>query len=104
MNSLRQDGEFSIYLIETRDETGKYLDGRWYTVSFDHFASPEGFKASCECWQTTGYMGTFDEDQAIAGLHWIAKKNPGQPFRIVKKEIKQVTTEIANLKLRGRQP
>lgn len=92
---MRQDGTYTMYLIQHFSPKGfGQREGVWCYSSLDHFGTPKGFSASGDCWQQTGYHGTYREAEGMRGLFWIAKRNPGTQFRLVKVILSQLTEVI----------
>lgn len=96
MSMLREDGCVEIYKIQTK--SAGYKQGSWFYASLDHFGYPEGFSAADTCWQRTGHTGTFNKEEALAGLKWISNKHPGISFRIVKLTLTQKTQVVCTNK------
>jgi hypothetical protein len=86
---MRNDGEATIYQIQHQNNVHE-----WVGSNFDHFGTPEGFKASDKCWQETGIQGTYDEEQGINGVAELANKHRGTTFRLIKRFYVQKTSEV----------
>ena len=97
---LRTDGEYTVYVIEVllAVQPG---NPKWALANFDVLGTPQGFSSSDECWRWTGEHGTFSRSQAIAGLQWIARRNPGERFRLVRVMIEQNTEVEAEAYIRA---
>lgn len=99
---LDKDGTFVFFIIVTR--TKDYRRGQWFQASLDHFGSPPGFSASGDCWQQIGERGTFDEDEAKAGLLWMAKKHPKNEWGLQRVEATQNCEVILTHAKQGKEP
>lgn len=86
------DGVSILYEIQHQPGDEKTL---WRFSSLDHFGTPKGFAASCDCWQKTGIHGTFDLQEGLAGVRLLKSKWPAFRFRLVKRTYFQ-HTEIIN--------
>jgi hypothetical protein len=99
MAALRNDGEYTIYQIQHESSSSE-----WVASSLDHFGHPAGFNADGTCWQETGQLGVYDRKVGVAGLQWIAERNPGTRFRLVSVRVTQSTEEVATMFIRTLKP
>lgn len=98
-NLLRNDGDYTIYVIEFLYQQAATYPKRWTTANPDAFGEigRAGITASGECWQRTGIMGTFDRGQADYALKMIRKDcksrhgKKGSDFRVRKFVISQMS-------------
>lgn len=57
------------------------------------------FTACGECWQTTGWHGTFDKKAAIRLMTQLALDNPGKKFSVKQTIISQHSETIASIRV-----
>jgi hypothetical protein len=108
MAMLRNDGDYTIYVLKHRNDKGE-----WVLSSLDNFGfagavwtdskgwnSPRrDFSASGDCWQRTGIMGCFDRSVGLMGLSAISEDNPTYEFGLFELTVCQHSRPIATMAL-----
>jgi hypothetical protein len=108
---LRNDGEYTIYIIQFKSKD-KFRE--WYNAGDCGQFLPKMFKdehdklrkkvplnsltACGDCWQQTGVSGTYNFDDAVKVMSYIAQITPGREFRVAEVKINQKTTQKCSMK------
>jgi len=110
---LRKDGKYTIYIIqfkyiEDKDnvwhnagDCGQFWPARMFIHDREEVRKKVPFdkvNACGDCWQETGVSGTYDFDDALKIMSYIALINPGREFRVSEVKIKQTTTQRCCMK------
>jgi len=95
---MRNDGTVTYYAIEV------FLDrsNKWANANLDHFGCPKDFTASGECWQQTGFHGTFDRNVGLSAVQEIAGRNHGHSFRLIRRTMVRETTVVSTSNSRNK--
>lgn len=89
---LRNDGNYTIYKIQHRQDDGKWVYSSLDSFGRRHMEVLKHFQASGECWQKTGESGVFVEEWANELCNDFAHSHAGRRFRVVRVVINQQTT------------